>query len=195
MASLASSRGFRLGKQAGLHLLIWMSAFGLFAAADSWAALTGLGLATLLCVMSGIIAGLTTTTLAHEWFHWLGAWLSGGSYDIPAKSGLFVYDWDFEQNDVRKFLIMSVAGSVGGALAVALLWNALPADTLGRAALRAAAIGSFVFAAAIEWPVLQRIRNGGDPLAELSKINQRVLSRSFIIAIIAGVLLMVMFAR
>jgi len=176
----------RLARLAAVHLLVWLVAFSLFAATDSWSALTGLGLAALLSVITGILAGLATTTLVHEWFHLLGARYCGARYDIPASAGLFVYDWDFTANSPRQFLVMSVAGSIGGALAVVLLWLSLPTDTAGRAAVLAAAISSFAFAAAIEWPVLLRTRSGGDPLAELSKTDKGVLTRSFLIGSAVG---------
>ena len=191
----ASSRRLRLARQAGTHGLVWLVAMSLFAAADSWSTLTGLGLASLLCVITGVVAGVTTSTLIHEWFHYLGAWLSGGVYDISDRRGLFVYDWNFSRSSLRQFFIMSIAGSVGGVFAIVLLWTSVPADTLGRAALRGGAIASFVFAAAIEWPVLRRTRVSGDPLAELAKIDQRVLSCSFVLAVTAGVGMIVVFTR
>ena len=191
----ASSRRLRLARQAGTHGLVWLVAMSLFAAADSWSAVTGLGMASFLGVVTGVVAGVTTSTLIHEWFHYLGAWWSGGVYDISDRRGLFVYDWNFSRSSLRQFFIMSVAGSIGGAFAIVLLWTSVPADTLGRAALRGGVIASFVFAGAIEWPVLRRTRVSGDPLAELAKINQRVLSRSFVLAVIAGVGMVVVLTR
>ncbi len=180
--------GALLARHAGIHLLVWLVAFCLFAAADSWSSLTGLAIASLLAVVTGALAGLATVTLIHEWFHFVGAWLSGGAYTIPAKPGLFVYDWDFTANSVRQFKLMSVAGSVGGAIGVALLWLSVPADTSGRTALLAGGITSFAFAAAIEWPVLRRTRVSGDPLAELSKIDVSVLLRSLALGVAVGVM-------
>mgnify|MGYP001819703747 FL=1 len=180
--------GALLAKHAGIHLLVWVVAFCLFAAADSWSSLTGLAIAGLLAIITGALAGLTTVTLIHEWFHFIGAWWSGGAYTIPAKPGLFVYDWNFADNSVRQFKRMSVAGSVGGAIGVALLWLSVPADTSGRAALLGGGIASFAFAAAIEWPVLRRTRVSGDPLAELSKIDVGVLLRSLAVGVAAGVI-------
>jgi hypothetical protein len=183
------SRGMRLAKLAGTHALVLLLALSAFAAADSWNTITGLGLAGLLCVITAALAGITITTLVHEWFHYLGARFSGASFDIPARQGLFVYDWDFSSNSVSQFLFMSIAGSVGGFLSVIFLWNAVPVDSWGRAALSGGAIASVVYAALIEWPVIRRTRRSGDPLAELSKIDQHLLSRSFIIASIVGVLM------
>lgn len=179
--------GMRLASHALTHTLVWLVAMSLFAAADSWSFLTGLGIAGLLCLVTGALAGLTTSTLIHEWFHYLGARFSGGSYDIPAARGLFVYDWNFASNTVRQFFIMSIAGSVGGAFSLFLLWQAVPADTLGRAAVHGGAWAGFAFAAYIEWPVLRRTRDSGDPLAELSKINQSVLTQSFLVSLVVGI--------
>ena len=185
----AKSRGMRLARLASTHALVFVVALSLFAAADSWSTVTGLGIATVLCVVTGALAGITITTLVHEWFHYLGARYSGAAYDIPDKQGLFLYNWDFTHNSVRQFLMMSVAGSVGGILALGILWTSVPADSWGRAALQGGAIASVVFAAYIEWPVIRRVRISRDPLAQLSKIDQRVLSRSFVVSSIAGVLM------
>ena len=185
----AKSRGMRLARLASTHALVFVVALSLFAAADSWSTITGLGIATVLCVVTGALAGITITTLVHEWFHYLGARYSGAAYDIPDKQGLFLYNWDFTHNSVRQFLMMSVAGSVGGILALSILWTSVPADSWGRAALQGGAIASVVFAAYIEWPVIRRVRISRDPLAQMSKIDQRVLSRSFAVSSTAGVLM------
>lgn len=174
---------------AGTHALVFLAALSAFAAADSWNTVTGLGIASLLCIITAALAGITIATLVHEWFHYLGARIAGAQFDIPARQGLFVYDWDFTSNSVRQFLIMSIAGSVGGFLAVILLWNAVPADSWGRAVLRGAAVASIIYAAFIEWPVIRRIRRGGDPLTELSKIDKPLLMRSFVIAGVAGIMM------
>lgn len=183
----ALPRGLRLAKLAGTHSLVFMLSLSLFAAADSWSTVTGLGIATFLCLLTGALAGVTISTLIHEWFHYLGARLTGARYNIPSKLGLFVFDWDYNANQLRQFLVMSVAGSVGGLVAIVLLWNAVPADSWGRAALHGGALAGFVFGSCVEWPVLRRIRAGGDPLAELSKINESVLARSFVVSLLAGV--------
>lgn len=184
-----SKRRLRLAKLAGTHSLVLLSALSLFAAADSWSVVTGLGIAGLLGVITGALAGVTITTLIHEWFHLAGARCSGAAFEIPAKQGLFLYDWDFSSNSVRQFLIMSVAGTVGGVLAILLLSYAVPADSWGRAALRGGAFASVVYAAVIEWPVIRRTRRSGEPLTELLKIDPPLLSRSFVIASIVGVII------
>lgn len=189
----ALSRRLRLAKLARTHALVFLAALSAFAAADSWSASSGLAIAGLLSIVTGALAGLTIATLIHEWFHYLGARQSGARYGIPSRQGLFLYDWDYSSNNVRQFLTMSVAGTIGGFFAVVLLWTSVPADTWGRAALRGGAIAGVVFAACIEWPVIRRTRRGADPLAELSKIDQRVLSRSFMVASVAGVVMTLIF--
>lgn len=185
----SKSRGARLTALLATHALVFIAALSLFAAADSWSTITGLNIAVALCVVAGALAGITMTTLVHEWFHYLGARYADASYDIPDKRGLFLYNWDYVHNSVRQFMIMSIAGTVGGVLALMMLWLSVPTDGWGRAALHGGAIASVVFAAVIEWPVIRRVRSSRDPLAELSKIDQQVLTRSFVVSSAAGVLM------
>lgn len=184
---IPDTRGLRLARVGGAHLLAWLAAMGLFAAADSWSTVTALPLAGFLCVIAGIIAGFVTATLVHEWFHFMGAVSASAAYDIPARPGLFVYDWNFEQNSVSQFYRMSIAGSIGGAVAVLLVWYNLPTDSWGRAAFHGGALAAFAFAAVIEWPVLRRTRVSGEPFAELSKIDGGVLLRAILTAAVVGV--------
>ena len=185
---IPDTRGVRLARIAGAHLLVWLAAMGLFAAADSWSTVTALPIAGLLCVIAGIIAGFVTVTLIHEWFHFMGAVSARGTYDVPAKPGLFIYDWKFEENSLSQFYRMSVAGSIGGAVAVLLVWFNLPADSWGRAAFHGGALGAFAFGAVIEWPVLRRTRSSGEPFAELSKIDAGVLMKAVLTAAVVGVI-------
>lgn len=186
--SPARLRQLRLAKLGAVHFSIWLLAMGLFAAADSWRMLSDLALASFLAVLTGALAGLVTANFMHEWAHYVGARRSGGAYDIPDKLGLFVYDWKFESNSVTQFLTMSRAGTLGGVIALLLVWWCLPMDTLARAAVLSGAVAAFVLAARIEWPVLRRVAAGGDPFTELSKTNEQVLKSAFIWATLAGLL-------
>jgi hypothetical protein len=179
----------RLAKLARNHGLVFLVAILSFAAADTWSTLSGLLIADLLCVITAALAGISITTLAHEWFHYFGARFSKAHINIPTRQGLFVYLWDFGANTTGQFLIMSIAGSIGGALGVILLWATVPADTLARAVLCSAAVASFIYSALIEWPVIRRARLSGDPLAELSQIDKPLLSRSFLVASLSGIVL------
>ena len=184
---LLAKPGMRIAKLGLVHGAIWLLLFCLFAAAESWHQLSSLGIAALLAISTGAAAGFATTNFLHEWFHLLGAVVAGGRFSIPDKLGMFVYDWDFEANNTPQFFTMSIAGSIGGAVSVILLWRALDMATTGQVAVMAGAVASFIFAAIIEWPVLWRTRRSGEPLAELSKIDPGVLLRAFIGSMIAGV--------
>lgn len=184
---IPDTRGLRLARIGAAHVLVWLAAMGLFAAADSWSTVTALPVAGFLCVIAGIIAGFVTATLIHEWFHFIGAASARAAYDVPAKPGLFIYDWKFAQNSLGQFYRMSIAGSIGGATAVLLVWYNLPTDSWGRAAFHGGALAAFAFAAVIEWPVLRRTRASGEPLAELSKIDGGVLLKAALTAAVVGV--------
>jgi len=196
MAALSPQtlRNLRLARLAGIHALVWLLALGLFAAAQSWTLLGGPALATFLVLVTGVLAGLVTANVIHEWFHYLGARLSGGTYDIPRKAGLFVYDWHFDRNSTGQFFTMSIAGSVGSVVSLFLLWNVLPPLDLGAAAVFAGAFAGTIFAFVIEWPVLRRVRFGGEPLAELAKIDGAVLTTAFLSASLAGVVCLLLLA-
>ena len=175
-------------KQAAIHLGVWILAFCLFAASDSWAQITAWPLAILLNVLTGIIAGFVTVNLVHEWFHYLGARASSASYTVSPKPSMFVFDWKFEDNSLRQFYIMSIAGTVGGILSLILVFNAVEANSAGRAAVTAGAVASFALGSLIEWPVLARTLRSHDPLAELSKLTPGVLGRAGAGSAIAGLL-------
>jgi len=177
----------RLAKLARNHGLVFLAAILSFAAADTWYVLSGLLIAQLLCVTIAVLAGITITTLLHEWLHYWGARFARAHINTPTRLGLFVYVWDFGRNSTGQFLIMSIAGTIGSVIAVALLWSTVPADTLGRAVLRSAAVASVIYSAMIEWPVIRRARYSGDPLGELSKIDKALLTRSLFVASLAGI--------
>jgi|GEM_PF-354395 hypothetical protein len=188
-ANESRSSQARLAKLARNHTLIFLAAILSFAAADIWSTQSGLGVAQLLCLPLAALAGIIVATLVHEWFHYLGARFSGASIRIPSRQRLFVYHWDFGNNSPAQFVTMSIAGTMGGFLAVILLWTLVPVDTLGRAVLLSAAVASVIYSALLEWPVIQRTRLGGDPLAELSKIDKPLLTRSFFVASLSGIVL------
>lgn len=188
---LQASRA-RLARLARNHGLVFLSAILAFAAADAWNVSGGLLIAGLLCVAVAAVAGITITSLVHEWFHYWGARLAKAQISIPARQGLFVYAWDFGGNSTGQFLVMSIAGTIGSVLAVGLLWSAVPADTLGRAVLRSAAVASVIYSAMIEWPVIRRVRHSNDPLGELKKIDKALLLRSFIVSSLSGIALTIL---
>lgn len=185
---MAQKPGFMLGKQAAIHLAVWLLSFSMFAATDSWAVLTGLPLAGFINILTGIVAGFVTVNLLHEWSHFLGAKLASGQYTITSKPGLFIFDWQFEKNSLSQFYTMSIAGNLGGALAVISLLMAITTDNPGRAALIAGAFAGFALGAIIELPVLMRTRKSGEPLLELSKLSPSVLGRAALGSVFAGII-------
>ena len=139
--------------------------------------------------LAAILLGAVTTAIFHEWSHLIGAKIGRSAYTIPRKSGVFIFEWNFAQNSVGKFYIMSVSGSIGGLLSVFVLSKALPDTGMPyNNTVMVAAFSAFVFGAAIEWPVLYRTLTSKDPYAELEKTTPKVLIYSLLIAILFGTL-------
>ena len=136
---------------------------------------------------AAVFLGIVTAAIFHEWSHLIGAKIGRSAYTIPRKSGVFIFEWDFAKNNVGKFYIMSVSGSIGGLLSVFLLSKALPATSLEyNNTVLVSAFSAFVFGAAIEWPVLYRTLSSKDPYTELEKTTPKVLMFSLLIAILFG---------
>ena len=139
--------------------------------------------------LAAIFLGAVTAAIFHEWSHLIGAKIGRSAYTIPRKSGVFIFEWNFAQNSVGKFYIMSVSGSIGGLLSVFVLSEALPDTGVPyNNTVLIAAFSAFVFGAAIEWPVLYRTLSSKDPHAELEKTTPKVLIYSLLIAILFGTL-------
>jgi len=180
--------GIPVSRMAALHGSIVLAVLALYAIADAWQSLSGVALAGLYAMVTGVLAGAALSVTTHEWFHYLGARLAGGRYTRVTQPGLFVYNWDFNANNTRQFLLMSVAGSVGSVAALWLIAATLPADTSGRIAVQAAAWGNLAFAASIEWPVLARVCRGDAPLAALGRIDRWVVQRSALAGVVTALL-------
>ena len=83
----------------------------LFAAAETWASVSGLGLASLLSIVDGLLVGAATAGVLHEWGHFAGARLAGGHAPLKPIGGLFpIFDFDSQNNDARAFDWMSIGG-------------------------------------------------------------------------------------
>ena len=136
--------------------------------------------------MSSIYLGVITAMVFHEWFHLFGARLGGSTYSIPKRFGIFVFEWDFAKNDLKQFYIMSIAGSAGGLLAILFLGFSLTSTNFGYNLAIIAAFSAFVFAAAIEWPVIFRTCISNDPHGELAKTTPKVLALCLVISILSG---------
>jgi len=166
----------------------------LFAAAETWATASGLGLASLLSVVDGLLVGVATAGLLHEWGHFAGARLAGGHAPLkPIGSFPTLFDFDYKNNDSRAFDWMSIGGNAADIAAVLVLFFALPVSTPGQAALVAGAFGFAVFAASVEFPVIRKARSGMTGIQALSTLPRdffaRYSRRGAIAAAIAFVIL------
>lgn len=150
----------------------------LFAAAESWATVSRLALASLLSVVDGLLVGAATNALAHEWGHFIGARLGGGHAPLkPLTKFLPLYDFDYANNDGRSFLWMSYGGNVAHALVVLIYLALVPTRSMGTAALVAGAFGFAVFSSLVEIPVIQQARRGVPGLEALGVIPRDFVSR------------------
>jgi hypothetical protein len=150
----------------------------LFAAAEAWATVSGLALASLLSSVDGLLVGAATAGLLHEWGHFAGARLAGGHAPLKPIAGFLpVFDFDYENNDARAFDWMSIGGNLGDISVVLLFFFALPMTSPGHAALVAGAFGFAVFAAAIEFPVIQKARGGMTGIEALGTIPRGFFRR------------------
>jgi len=160
-----------LKRNARTHFLMVMAAITLFGAADTWASVSGLGLAHLVAGINAIIAGVIISSIAHEWLHLAGARLSGAvspALEKPVKY-FFMFDFKFDENDNRQFVWMSWGGIVAPWLLALLTLIALPIDSVGRAVLLATFLTTAVQVTLFEVPVTLRAAAGGDPRKELGR--------------------------
>ena len=169
---------------------IVLAALSLWAAADTWYAVTGLGIAAAVSVLNGIFVGAAITGLVHEWGHFAGARLSGGTAPLaPARGFLPLFNFDFARSEPSHFQAMSVGGNVPTWGVALLLAIALPLDAPGRIALVSSAVAFSVFANVVELPVISRVASGMAPVESLGKITPAVIRAGAIGGAAAGVLL------
>ena len=135
-----------------------VGALAAFGGAESWAASSGLPLASVTSVAAAIIAGWLIAAFAHEWGHYLGAkLLRAEAPRVQVRGNLFArYNFDLAGNSLAAFIAMSIGGSVlhWGLFIAALLL--LPMDTFAETALVASIFAFAMFASAIEWPIIAR---------------------------------------
>jgi hypothetical protein len=169
---------------------IALAALSLYAAADAWAATTGLRLAQALTVVDGAVVGILLGMLAHEWGHFGGARGAGGIAPTRPYRSLFpIFDLDMQRSDPHAFRVMSVAGNLAHWALVGLVAALLPVDTAGRAALLAATFGFGVSASATELPIIRRAFTGSSPVESFKGLTKETLRRDRRIGIAAGAVL------
>ena len=151
----------------------------IWAGADAWYLASGTGLGALLSATGGLLVGAALTALAHEWGHFAGARISGGTAPVsPAKGFVPLFVFDFERSREEPFRAMSVGGNIAHWL-VALGWFALlPGATPGQIALQCGGVGFAIFASTIEIPVIRRAFAGVPGAEALSGIGPDTLRRS-----------------
>ena len=150
----------------------------LFAAAESWATVSRLALATSLAVVDGLLVGIATAALVHEWGHFIGARLGGGHAPLkPLTKFPPLYDFDYERNDARSFLWMSYGGNIAHALLVVTYLMLIPTRSMGTAALVAGAFGFSVFSSLVEFPVIRQAQRGVPGLEALGVIPKNFVTR------------------
>jgi hypothetical protein len=166
----------------------------LFAGAEALAVTSGLAIASLVATVDGFLVGAAVGALAHEWGHFAGARQAGGRAPLrPIRSFLPLYDYDYQGNDARTFLWMSLGGNLAHALVVIVLLLVLPLESWGTAALVSGAFGFAVFSSSVELPVIRKARAGASAIEALGVIPRdfvrHYLPRSVIAALVLFVLL------
>ncbi|MFK7897242.1 MAG: hypothetical protein AB8G23_15480 [Myxococcota bacterium] len=159
-----------------------------FAAAETWAQVSGLAFAALLSVVNGFLVGTATGALLHEWGHFAGARLGGGHAPLKPIGGFLpLFDFDYKNNDAKSFDWMSIGGNVAHFSVVALFFFALPMTSPGAAALVGGAFGFAVFSSLVEFPVIRKARSGLTGIEALATIPRDFVSRYFPWAVGAGI--------
>ncbi|MEP6391461.1 MAG: hypothetical protein ABJ056_16220 [Halioglobus sp.] len=184
----AVARPLPLALHFSMHAATLVVAWSLLAAADSWMIVSGLGVAKLLAIITGTLAGGLFVAAMHEWGHLLGAKMGKADITISSKPGIVLYQWHFPYNSLSQFMTMSLSGTAGGLLGLTLLFIQLPPDTAGRTAVLASAAGFSTFAAALEWPIIWRTRLSREAGKEYAKITSTVLAASAIAGFVVGTL-------
>ncbi len=150
----------------------------LFAAAESWATVSRLALATSLAVVDGLLVGIATAALIHEWGHFVGARLAGGHAPLkPLTKFPPLFDFDYARNDARSFLWMSYGGNIAHALLVVIYLMLIPTRSMGTAALVAGAFGFSVFSSLVEFPVIRQAQRGVPGLEALATIPKNFVTK------------------
>ena len=169
---------------------IALAALSLFAAADAWHAVSGLGLAAVLSVLDAVVVGVVLGSLAHEWGHFAGARLSGGIAPTRGIRSLFpIFDLDLQKSDPSVFRAMSVGGNLGHWAVVVAVLAFLPLDGPARVALLASTFGFAVSASTTEFPIIGRAFSGASPVESFRGLTGAKLRRDRWIGAAAGVLL------
>ena len=167
---------------------IALAALSLWAAADTWYLVSGLGFALAVSVLDAIFVGYILGALFHEWGHYTGAKISGASAPRVKSQGtsLFRFNFDMSANTQRQFHWMSFGAWVFHWGLLAILVLALPFDSIGRIALVSSVFGFILYATFIETGILRKTLGGSDPAATLGQLSAKTFQRAGIVGSVAG---------
>ena len=167
---------------------IALAALSLWAAADTWYLVSGLGFALAISVLDAIFVGYILGALFHEWGHYTGAKLSGASAPRvkPKGTSLFRFNFDMAANTQRQFHWMSFGGWVFHWGLLAILVLAIPFDSIGRIALVSSVFGFILYATFIETGILRKTLGGSDPAETLGQLSAKTFQQAGIIGSVAG---------
>ena len=188
--SNTSSQSSAPAQQPGLFPLLArdlataLASISIWAAADTWYLISGIGLALAVSMANAIFAGYVLGALFHEWGHYLGARVSRAQTTRiqPTGFSFFRFNFDFKANDQRQFHSMSFGGWIMHWALLLLLVLTLPFDSLGQVTLVGAVLGFILFATVIE--------TGTDPLKMLKKLTPRHFQQAAFVGTLCGVLLL-----
>ena len=177
----AEQEGIRSQTEPGLFgmvlrdLAVVFAALSIWAAADTWYAVTGLWLAQAVAIGDAILVGLLLTALFHEWGHYVGARSAGANVCrvIPKSLSLFRFKFDYAENDHNQFHRMTYGGHIGHWAITLLIFFALPMDTLSRIALVGGMLGFVAFATFLEYHILRDTWDGADPGKRLAALTEK----------------------
>ena len=167
---------------------IALAALSLWAAADTWYLVSGLGFALAVSVLDAIFVGYILGAMFHEWGHYTGAKLSGASAPRvkPKGTSLFRFNFDMATNTQRQFHWMSFGGWVFHWGLLAILVLAMPFDSIGRIALVSSVFGFILYATFIETGILRQTLGGSDPAETLGQLSAKTFQQAGIVGSVAG---------
>lgn len=167
---------------------IAMAAISVWAAADTWYLVSGIWFAQAVSVLDAIFVGYILGALFHEWGHYTGAKLAGASAPRvkPKGTSLFRFNFDMSTNSQRQFHWMSFGGWVFHWGLLAVLFVAIPFDSIGRIALVSSVFGFIVFATVIETGILRKTLGGSDPAETLGQLSAKNFRQASIAGSVGG---------
>ena len=165
-----------------------LAVLSIWAAADTWYLVSGLGFALAISVLDAIFVGYILGALFHEWGHYTGAKLSGASAPRvkPKGTSLFRFNFDMATNTQRQFHWMSFGGWIFHWGLLAILVLAIPFDSIGRIALVSSVFGFILYATFIETGILRKTLGGSDPAETLGQLSAKTFQQAGIIGSVAG---------